>query len=78
MSAGPLRCLIHPEREALVTLKVPCAPDGMIHLCGDCGRIEHRKLVFEAYMRLKAAAAALERLNAAITARGYREKKSLN
>lgn len=79
MSAGKLCCFIHSEREAVVTLKVPCAPGGMLHLCYECGKLEQRKLVFEAYWNLRKSALALERLKAAVSASAaFREKKGLN
>lgn len=67
-----LCCLIHSDREAIVSLQAPCMPGGMVHLCYECAKLEHRKLLFEAE--------ALERLKAAVSARGYREavRKRLN
>ena len=31
-----MNCILHPDREAVRALKVPCAPGGQIGICAEC------------------------------------------
>lgn len=31
-----MKCYLHPDRNAVHSLNVPCAPGGKIHICAEC------------------------------------------
>lgn len=43
------KCFIHPDRDAVGFLKVPCAPGGKLQCCEECEKPENLPKVFKAY-----------------------------
>jgi hypothetical protein len=43
------KCFVHPDREATTVRHVPCAPNGVLFLCGECAKPENDLKVWEAY-----------------------------
>ncbi len=47
-----VKCIVHADRAATATVKVPCAPDGALPVCAECSDLkddETARRVFEAY-----------------------------
>jgi len=44
-----MTCFRHENAIATRTLKVPCAPNGLLPVCDECYKPENRQTVFETY-----------------------------